>query len=181
MSVHDTLVQHKLAVDIFSVYHLTTPVELIGMPLCTEGDEAGKRTEVVDVMVDWTDAERAQIGDDHGTVEGTYIQQGFGDPAKIVHHPQNGQRKSNQETGQAGDCVSDILGTVVLITRLDFVNFFVHLSINIQDGIRGLEDDLDCRFSGVDAESTFDGHDDFNIVPGVDAATGDKTVDPRHA
>ena len=65
--------------------HVT--VELMNMALCAEGYEHRQCSEIVDMMVNGTDAERAEVGDYHGAVEGTDVEQRFGQQTEVVAEP----------------------------------------------------------------------------------------------
>ena len=153
-------------------------VQLIGVPLGAEGDEHRQGAEVVDVVVDGPDAEGAQIGNDHGAVEGAGLCQRLRQPAEIVQHPQHGNGKAQQETGQTAQRVSDLLGIVVVVRGLDLLDLLVHLPVHIKDGVRRLKIYLDGGLAGIQAHAALDRHHNGNLVSGVDAAPGHKAVDP---
>ena len=58
--VNGTLIHDELAVNILMIDHLTVTVDLIRVPLRAEGDEHGQRAEVVDMVEDGSDTQRAK-------------------------------------------------------------------------------------------------------------------------
>ena len=159
------------------VDHAAVPVKLIGVALGAESDKDGQSAEIVNVMVDRPYAERAKVRDDHGAVEGAGVGERLGQPAEIIHNTENQNGKAEQKTGQPGQRFRYILSVVASLVGLDLVDLFVHLAVNVKNGVRRLKLDLDGGFRRTQGKTAFDCHDHFNIVPGIDAAANHKTVD----
>ena len=87
MTVDYALVHDKFAVYVLALDGLAVTVKLVHMALCSKGDEHGKRTEIVDVMVYGSDAELAEVGYYHGAVEGADVEQRFGQQTEVVSEP----------------------------------------------------------------------------------------------
>ena len=153
------------------------PVQLIGVPLGAESDEHRQGAEVIDVVIDGPDAERAKVRDDHGTVEGAGIRQRFRQPAEIVQHPQHGNGKAQQEAGQAAQRLSHFLGIVITVGRLNLLDLLVHLPIDIKDGVRRFKIDLDGGLAGIQCQAALNRHDNGDLIGGVDTAAGHEAVD----
>ena len=122
MPVDGALIHSELAVDILMVDYLTVPVDLIGVPLCTEGYEHRQRAEIVDMVIDRPDAQGADVGDYHGAVEGTRLDELLRQPAEIVHDAQNGQCETEQEARRAAQRLRHVLGVVVAVGGLDLID-----------------------------------------------------------
>ena len=97
VAVDGALVQRKLQVYILAVDHVAVAVQLVDVVLGAEGDEGGQGAEVVDVVEDGADAQRAQVRDDHGAVEGTGVGQTLWQPAEVVHDAQDLDDKAQQD------------------------------------------------------------------------------------
>ena len=177
--VHGALVQGELAVDVLFVDHIAVAVQLVDVVLRAEGDEDRQRAEIVDMVVDRLDPQRAQIRDDHGAVEGACLRQALGNPAEVVHHPQDPDGKAQDNARQAAECLSHILGIVVLIAGLDLVDLLVQLPVDIEDRVCRVEVYLDRGLGGVNGEGALDGHNDNNVVCRVDPPPDNKAVEPR--
>ena len=97
MTVDGALIQDELGVDIFPVNDLTVAVKLVNMALGAEGDEHRQRTEVVYVVINGADAEGAEVGYDHGAVEGAHIKYGLGYQAEVIAHPDKPDSSADKE------------------------------------------------------------------------------------
>ena len=147
------------------------------MPLCAEGDEHRERTEVIYMVENGSYAQRAKVGDDHRAMEGACLGQALGKPAEIVQHADDRQRKAEQEARRAAEGLGNCLGVVVFVGSLDLIDLLIHLAVDIEDCIGRFKVYLYSSLRGVDGKAAFDGHDDRDIIPCVDAAADDKAVD----
>ena len=152
-------------------------VKLIGMPLCAEGDEHRERTEVIYMVENGSYAERAKVGDYHRAMEGACLGQALGEPAEIVQHADDRQREAEQEARCAAESLSNSLSVVVFIRGLDLIDLLIHLAVDVKDCVSRFKVYLYSSLRGVDGKAAFDGHNDGDIVPCVDAAADDKAVD----
>ena len=176
MTVADTLVRDQLEINVLFLLHLAAAVDLVLYILGAKGDEHGQSAEVIDVVVDGPDAQGAQVGDDHGAVEGAGLNQRFGQDAKVVTDAQQLKGKAQQETGSLTQSLSHVLGVIVAVVSLDLFNLLVELAVNIKDGVGGLEVDLDGGLGGINGQAALDSHDNSDIIGSVDTATGHKAV-----
>ena len=152
-------------------------VDLVGVALGAEGDEHRQRAEVINVVEHRADAQRAEVGDDHGAVEGAGLDQRIGDQAEVIHHTQDGDGKAEKKARHPGQGVGHLFGVVVLFAGLDLLDLLVHLAVDVKDRVGGLKVDLDGGLGRVDGEGALDRHDHGDIVVGIDAAAGNKAVD----
>jgi len=180
VAVHSAFIKDEFAVDILAVYHVAVAVKLISMALCTESNEYRQRAEVIYMVVDGADAERAEVGNNHGAVEGAGFKYRIGQEAKIVQRPDDSQRGAEKEAGQLTQSLGNILGVVVVLAGLDFLNLLVELTVDIKNGVRGQEVHLYRGLGGVEGDALFDSHNNVNSLAGVDAAAGNKAVDTGH-
>ena len=97
MPVDGALIQNELGVDIFSVNDLSVTVKLVDMALGAEGDEHRQSAEIVYVVVNGADAEGAEVGYDHGAVEGAHIKYGLGYQAEVIAHPDKPDSSADKE------------------------------------------------------------------------------------
>ena len=179
VAVHDALVHHGLGVHVLLVQDVAVLVHLVGVALGTEGQEYRQGAEVVDVVVHRGQAQGAQVRDDHGAVEGAHVQQLLGDPAVVVHDPQQADGGPEDEAGEVGHGLGKVLGAVIVVGGLDLLDLLVELAVHVKDGVRGLEDDLDGGLGGVDGELALDGHDHLDVVAGIDPPAHHEAVDAR--
>ena len=177
MPVDRALIHDELAVNILAVDHISVAVKLIGMPLRAEGDEHRQRAEVIYMVENGSYAQRAKVGDYHRAMEGACLGQALGKPTKIVQHADDRQRKAEQEARRAAEGLGNCLGVVVFVGSLDFVDFLIHLAVDVEDCVSRFKVDLDGRLRSFNGETALDGHDDRDIIPCVDAAADNKAVD----
>lgn len=174
--VNGTLIHDELAVNILMIDHLTVTVDLIRVPLRAEGDEHGQRAEVVDMVEDGSDTQRAKVRDYHGAVEGACIRQLLRQPAEVVHHAQDSNGEAQQEARRLAQRLRHVLGIVVAGGGLYLVYLLVHLAVNVEDGVGRLKRDLYGRLRRVDGYGALDRHDDLDILARVYAPADDEAV-----
>ena len=179
VAVGNALVNDELAVDVFVVHDLAVAVDLVGVPLRAEGNEDRQRTEVVYVVEDGPQTQRAHVGDDHGAVKGTGLDQRIGDQPEIIQRAQDRDRKAEQEARGLRKRLGDLFGVVVLFAGLDLLDLRVELAVYVEDRVGGLEVHLDRGLGRVDGQRALDRHDNGDVVMGVDAPTSDEAVDAR--
>ncbi len=95
--VANALVGHGFEVNVLALHEVAIHVQLHRLALGAEGDEQRQVAEVINVVIDRRDAERTEIGDDHGAVEGACVQQRLRDDAEIIHHPEHADGEAQQE------------------------------------------------------------------------------------
>ena len=175
--VNGALVEDELAVNILALDDVAVAVELVNMALCTEGDEHGQGAEVIDMVIDGADAERAEVGYYHRAVEGADIEQSLRQQAEIIRDANEPDEKAYYDAGQRGEFIRKFLGAVFLVGAFDGVDRLVHLIINIIDGVGRLKGHLDGRFGRVYGKTALDGHDYLDIVMRIDAVADDEAVE----
>ena len=82
-AVADALIGDDLEVHHTALLQGTVALLAIGGTLDAVGDEDGEVTEVIDMVIDGLDPQRAHGGNDHTAVEGGEIRQRRGDPAVV--------------------------------------------------------------------------------------------------
>ena len=177
-AVADALVGDHLEIHHAALLGGAVPLELVDGALDAVGDEHGEVTEVVDVVVDGTDAQGAHGGDDHTAVEGGEIRQGLGDPAVVVQPEQHTDGKAENGTREGGQRAGGLVEAGVQILLLLFLHDSgVELLVDVNDGVVGLEDHGYGGVGGVLAHVLLDDHIHFDVVAGVDALTADEAVE----
>ena len=177
MTVDGTLVHDELAVNILSLNGNAVAVKLDRFALCTERDEHRQSAEVVDMMINGTDAERTEVGDYHRAVEWADIEQLLRQQAEVIADIEQPNDEADEEAGHLGKLVCKLLRAVFLIGGFDLLYLLVHLTVDIEDGVRGVKLDLDGGLGSVDSEASLDRQHDLNVIAGVHPAADDKAVE----
>lgn len=179
VTVDRALVKNELAVNILAVNNVAVAVKLMHMALCAERNEHRKRAEIVDMMINGTYAERAEVGYYHRAVERAYIQKLLRQQTEIVGNAQKPDGKADDEARQGSKLVCKFLGAVFLVGVFDLVDGGVHAAVNVIDRVGGLERYLDGSLARIDGQTAFYGHDDLNILARIDALADAEAVESQ--
>ena len=175
--VAHALVHDGHEVNVLALDRLALAVELDRLALGAEGDEHRQGAEVIQVVIDRRNAERAHVGDDHRAVEGAGVEQLLRDDAEVIHHAQTADGEAQQETRQLQQRAGDLLGVVVLAAELDLVDLLVHLAVDVKDRVRRGKDGLDGRLIRGGGHAAAHGQHDLDVVACIDAPAGHEAID----
>ena len=178
VAVADALVADDLVVHVLVLHGLAVTVQLHLAPLGAEGQEHRQVAEVVDVVVNGADAQRAQVGDDHRAVEGADAQQRHRQPVEVVGQLDELDGQLQQQARRGHEDARGLLRAAV-VAGADLLHGVVHLAVDVINGVRQLEIDLRAGLLGVHRDAALDHHIDGDGVAGVDTLAGDEAVEAR--
>ena len=131
------------------------------------------------MVINRWDSQTAHGGEEHGTMEGTDLQQEPGEHAEIIQGFQKPHREFQQHTGNQGQGMGGIVKAGIQGCVLDLFHLNVHLVIDILCGIPESQMYLDDRVGRGRIHFLLDGHTELNVITtGVHLLTGDKPVQP---
>ena len=99
ITVHDTLVQHELHIDVLLLGNGAVVLNFVGAALAAEGTKDGQVTEVIQMVINGADAQTAHGSEEQGTVEGAQLQQELGQQAKVIQEFQQPHGKLQEQAG----------------------------------------------------------------------------------
>lgn len=178
-AVGDTLVAGDAVIHIALFRDAALAVRLPAAALGAKAQEAGKVAEVVDVVLHGADAQRAHVADGKGAVVRAGIQQTFGQPVMVIHEAQQPHAPAHEKTGQPDKSGGAAVKIGFAGAGEHLVNGVVDAAVDIVDGVGGAAEDLDAGHGGVGGAAPADADHNLYIVAGIDAAAGNKAVDPR--
>ena len=175
VAVANTLVTDNLEGD--EVMALTRAVTLdrVGGKYATVGDEDRECTEVIEVMIDRRDTERAHRGDDHRAVEGADLLKCLRKPSVVIKPIKQLDCGAEEESGElrkdAGGIVE--IGFLVYGVLGNLLEFFV----DVIDIITGVKFDFYTGIRGFEGELLLYRHDALDVITGEDALSRAEAVD----
>ena len=98
-TVYNPLIQAELQVHILPLDHGTVGQDLIGPPFAAEGAENRQIAEIIQMVINGGNPQRAHGGEKYGAVEGTDLQKELGQHAEVIQGPQEPHREFQEHPG----------------------------------------------------------------------------------
>ena len=180
-AVADALVGVDRVVDVLAAHDGPVVQDLVFVVLAAEGDEHGHIAEVIQMMDDRRNAERAHGGKEDRRVERADLQQELRQEAEVIDGFEQPDYEFEQHAGNKGQ---EFRGFVKVAAAdglaLDLRDALVELLIDILDRVGGLQMELGDRLRRGGIHRGLDDHAELDIIVArIDLLAGEEAVQCR--
>ena len=179
-AVTDTLVRVHGVVHILALHDRPVGLHLVLAVFAAERDENGQVAEIVEMVYDRRNAERAHGGEEDRAVERADLQQELRQQAEIVHRFQHPHRELEEDARDQRQRLGSLVKIAGVGRALDALDLLVELPVDIVHRVRRLQMQLHGTLRRFGGHVLLDHHAELDIVvPAVDLLAGEEAVQRR--